>query len=208
MATPIRELPEPNYSLQSATRSLDEVDTFVAEGSSEKDRSPLHLKPTDGSEPYIHPLQSPSQSREQERRLDDDLAVLQAERVVSTQTAHTGPKLTRSATVTRSKSRHSEPVDEFDAATNPIHEKNAVYRPPENPSTNLAKAFKKIHNSSFLVRYFTYIVPVVALLLIPLLFGALLFKNAHVGGVQLMWFSVWLEILWLTLWAGRVSSQR
>ena len=191
--------------MNAATRSSDEVDTFVGEGSVDNDRNPLTLKTSDDSRQYVSRMQSPSQNREQEHRLDDDLAVLQAERVVSNQTSQNAPGLIRSATMSRSKSRRSEPVDEFDAATNPIHEKNAVYRPPEHPTTHFAKVFKKIHNSSFLIRYFTYIVPVVALLLIPLLFGALLFKTAHVGGVQLLWFSVWLEIVWLTLWAGRVS---
>ena len=51
-----------------------------------------------------------------------------------------------------------------------------------------------------------YIIPVAGLLLIPLLFGALLYGQDQktVGGVELLWFSVWLEIVWLTLWAGRV----
>jgi hypothetical protein len=56
-----------------------------------------------------------------------------------------------------------------------------------------------------LVRYFVYITPLVLVILLPLLLGALLFKNATVGDVYLMWFCIWLEIAWLTLWAGRVS---
>ena len=48
--------------------------------------------------------------------------------------------------------------------------------------------------------------PLVIVLLIPLLVGALAYPNASVGGVRLVWFSVWLEIVWLTLWAGRVST--
>jgi hypothetical protein len=34
------------------------------------------------------------------------------------------------------------------------------------------------------------------------------FPNASVGGVELLWFSIWLMIIWLTLWAGRVSIFR
>jgi hypothetical protein len=28
-----------------------------------------------------------------------------------------------------------------------------------------------------------------------------------VGGVELMWFMIWLEIVWLTLWAGRLLAK-
>lgn len=63
----------------------------------------------------------------------------------------------------------------------------------------------KVHESSIIIRYFTYIIPLVLILLIPLLLGGLVFKDANVGGVYLMWFMVWLEVVWLSLWAGRVS---
>jgi hypothetical protein len=150
-----------------------------------------------------HPDPSPSQIREHAMRLDDDLAVLEAERVVSgSQPDENNEK----RSIHRSRSRRSEAVDDFDVATEPLHETAAVYRPPEHPNTSLGRIFRKIHNSSFLIRYVTYISPVVLILLIPLLLGALVYKNASVGGVQLVWFSIWLEIVWLTLWAGRVST--
>lgn len=109
----------------------------------------------------------------------------------------------------RSRSRAPEPLDEFDTATNPIHERTAVYKPPEHPSTKVARFFKAVHQSSFLVRYFTYIAPVAFLLSIPIFIGAFLPRgqNASVGGVELLWFGVWLEIIWLTLWAGRVAAR-
>ena len=153
------------------------------------------------------PLQS--QTREEENRLTDDLAMLQAERVVSNAQSggQLGERTTRSTSMRRSRSR-AEPVDQFDVNTNPIHEKAATFKPPENPAGRFAKTFKKIHESNFLIRYFSYIVPVVVVLLIPLLIGALLFKEAHVGGVELLWFSVWLEIVWLTLWSGRVGTSK
>ncbi|KMU73570.1 hypothetical protein CISG_10110 [Coccidioides immitis RMSCC 3703] len=48
-----------------------------------------------------------------------------------------------------------EPVDEFDAATNPLHEQSAVFKPPENPTTSFARFVKKVHNSSFLIFWLT-----------------------------------------------------
>lgn len=132
--------------------------------------------------------------------------MLQAEKSASNAqgSVKTGARLAKSLSMRRSRSR-PEPVDEFDVNINPVHERAASFKPPEHPSSNFARAFKRIHDSSFLIRYFSYIMPLVTLLLIPLLLGALVFKRANVGGVRLMWFSVWLEIVWLTLWGGRVT---
>lgn len=151
-------------------------------------------------------MRTPSARREQATRLEDDLMLLQAERVASRSTqGEVGGSEHQSLGRVRSR---REPIDEFDEATNPLHEKAAIYKPPEDPNTKLSAFVKKVHQSSFIVRYITYIVPVVLILLIPLLIGALKYRDADVGGVQLVWFSIWLEIVWLTLWAGRVSSQR
>ncbi|KAL9101554.1 MAG: hypothetical protein Q9163_003209 [Psora crenata] len=147
-----------------------------------------------------------SQSREEKHRLDDDLAMLHAERVVSDSGSCQTDSPRRSLSVRRSRSR-PEPLDEFDTKTNPIHEKTSTFRPPEDPVGHFAKTFKRIHGSSFLVRYFFYIVPIVLIILIPLLIGALWLKTATVGGVRLLWFSVWLEVVWLTLWGGRIVAK-
>lgn len=153
---------------------------------------------------------SASAVREQAMRLDDDLIMLEAERVASKSTRDEHDTTTQGdekTSISRSRSRPShQAVDEFDEATNPLHEKAAVYNPPEKPNTNVAKFVKRLHESSFLVRYITYIVPVVVMLLVPLLLGTLVFPDANVGEVRLLWFSVWLEIVWLTLWAGRVCA--
>jgi len=148
---------------------------------------------------------SPAAQREQSRRLDDDLEMLRVERVISIADREAA-SIGRSRSMNRSRSRTAgEPIDDFDVDTTPIHEKTKVYQPPANPSTKFAKFFKKVHNSSWLVRYFVYISPLAILLLIPVLLGLLVFKRTTVGGVELFWFGIWLEIVWLTLWAGRVS---
>jgi len=148
---------------------------------------------------------SPSQTREQARRLDDDLELLKIERQISRieEREEDGGD-----SMHRSKSRRrDEDVDEFDIATNPVHEKTQVYKPVENPSSNFAKFFKRVHKSNWLIRYFTYIAPLSLILLIPLLIGVFLFPNQKVGGVTMYWFMIWLEIVWLTLWLGRIIAK-
>ncbi|KAL3467322.1 Mechanosensitive ion channel-domain-containing protein [Aspergillus heterothallicus] len=213
MSTPVKEIPARKYPegeergrSTDSSRTSDE-DTYVHDGPSNQNGDHLRVNTTydNGG---MRPSRSPSAAREQAKRLEDDLAVLEAERVASRST-HDGDKDARSDahSLTRSRSRRPEDIDEFDEATNPLHEKAAVYNPPENPSTGVSKFIKKVHESSVFVRYFTYIVPVVLLLLIPLLVGAIAYPNASVGGVKLLWFSVWLEIVWLTLWAGRIVAK-
>jgi len=146
---------------------------------------------------------SPQAQREVDQRLGDELNLQNIEKQVS-EDERNALNRDRSA---RSRSRNpGEPIDDFDENTNPIHESTKVYQPVENPSTEFAKIFKRIHNSVWLVRYFFYVAPLALLLLVPLLVGRYAFPNAHVGGVELMWFGIWLEIVWLSLWAARVSN--
>ena len=37
--------------------------------------------------------------------------------------------------------------------------------------------------------------------------GCVRFKNKVVGGVYMVWFMIWLEIVWLTLWLGRIIAK-
>lgn len=212
MATPVEELPEhPHLPHHATSRSSDEDGTYVGEDALENGRNRLSTEPTNDSRAYSQDVRpSASQTREQEHRLDDDLAMLQVERVVSSAQylqVNGDPAVARSLSMQKSRSKRSDDhtVDEFDVNTTAVHEKTALYKPLEHPTTNFAKFFKKIHESSFLVRYVLYISPLFLIFLIPLLLGALLFKDASVGGVKLSWFCIWLEIVWLTLWAGRVS---
>lgn len=182
--------------------------TYVTEPDTDRDAGRLRVDTTrhayDDDDDEHPPMRTPSARREQATRLDDDLMLLQAERMTSHSTGAPDDEHDRNS-INRARSRRSEAVDEFDEATNPLHEKTAIYKPPEKPNTQIAVFVKKLHQSSFLVRYLTYIAPIVLILLIPLLVGALKFPNSSVGGVELMWFAIWLEIVWLTLWAGRVG---
>ncbi|KIX98961.1 uncharacterized protein Z520_05422 [Fonsecaea multimorphosa CBS 102226] len=214
MTTPEKELPHFEFDPASKRPSDDDstaVENDRHEGSVDStllhDRLKVETQRRDTSTRFDDP-RSPSRTREEAHRLEDELAVQRAERLTSIESRQSEAGR-NSATLHRSRSRAPEPLDEFDTATNPIHERTAIYKPPENPTTKIAKFFKYIHHSSFVIRYFTYIFPVFALLLIPILVGAFLpaAENASVGGVELIWFGVWLEIVWLTLWAGRIAAR-
>jgi small-conductance mechanosensitive channel len=215
MVSPITEKEQPKFefNVQNTGRSSDEEGTVVGnndrpDGSVDPQglRNRLQVEVTrDPSDRFDDP-RSPSKSREESNRLDDELAVQQAERLATVNSEREGRD---SNDLQRSRSRKPEPLDDFDTATNPLHERTALYKPPEHPTTKVAKFFKYIHESSFIIRYFTYIVPVAAILLTPILIGALTSpgQNANVGGVELLWFGVWLEIVWLTLWGGRIIAK-
>lgn len=58
---------------------------------------------------------------------------------------------------------------------------NQKWTPPSQPQNKLGAFVKNVHQSSLLVRYFTYIVPVALILLIPLLLARYLFRDRTVG---------------------------
>jgi hypothetical protein len=84
-------------------------------------------------------FQSPSRAREASCRLEDDLELLRAERVVSKtsqQSRAAGNSILSPA---------GDPVDEFDIATNPVHENGrGIWRPPKEPATKAARLLKKV----------------------------------------------------------------
>jgi hypothetical protein len=126
--------------------------------------------------------------------------LLQAERAVSND---------EHQRLRRSRSRaHSNIIEGRDVFNQPV-QTPAIGLPPETPR-NLKKVFDLIKNLPRIVRYFLYSLPVTAILLIPILLGIYLDpeKQAVIGGaggVQLLWFGIWLEVVWLSLWAARIT---
>lgn len=210
MSTPVEEIRQPHFApLQytahknSRTSDSDDEDTL----SNEYDHPERSTTNDTQAQNFFGGKTSQSVDRDEEQRLEDDLAMLQAERKVSRSQSNQAPSaLIRSMSIHRSRSR-PEPVDQFDVNTNPIHEKASTFKPPEHLDGTFARVFKKIHDSNWLIRYFMYIVPLVLIILIPLLIGGLVFKSATVGEVKLLWFCVWLEIVWLTLWGARIVAK-
>lgn len=142
-------------------------------------------------------------SREQATRLNDDLTLLQAERAVIEQE---GGELRRSVSRVRS-AQH----DEDDLFNRPASEKGppGIIVEPDNRAHKIVDGVKGLPR---FVRYFFYCLPVTAILLIPVLLGYFQRQAQQEtviggpGGVPLLWFGIWLEIVWLSLWAARIFT--
>ncbi|KAK3077352.1 hypothetical protein LTS18_010505, partial [Coniosporium uncinatum] len=128
MATPVNEKGEPQYLPPFVeSKNSDEEGTVVGDGSvrnnspQNRRRSVSHLTvethpDVDHLQP-IHSLASPSQTRAEANRLNDDLAMLQIERKVSEEAAKSqdeGGDMNRSRSMHRARSRREDPVDDFD----------------------------------------------------------------------------------------------
>ncbi|KAI0533950.1 hypothetical protein GGR58DRAFT_84448 [Xylaria digitata] len=147
------------------------------------------------SEPYHL---SPARSLDQANQLVDDLTLLQVERAVSSEGA--GVHRSRS----RARTNESEKEDVFNK---PI-QAATVEQPPQQPTT-VKKAYDLVKNLPRVIRYFLYSLPVTVVLLIPIFLGIFLDPGSQAviggpGGVELLWFGIWLEVVWLSLWLARI----
>ncbi|KAI2622136.1 hypothetical protein GGS26DRAFT_249181 [Hypomontagnella submonticulosa] len=164
---------------------------------------PQHLRvPNEaGRASSDHGYLSETESRDQATRLVDDLTLLQAEQAVS----HRESAELRRA---HSKSRSHEPI-KHDVFNQPPQ--TATIPLPSEPPNKLNKVFRGIKGLPRLVRYFLYSVPIASILLIPILLGKFVPKDQQAviggpGGIELMWFGIWLEVVWLSLWAARIAT--
>ena len=76
--------------------------------------------------------------------------------------------------------------------------------------TLAGKIYMKIYNFSVITRYLLYVVPVAVVIAVPLVLGATVFPNARIGGrsgVKLLWFFVWVEVVWVSLWVSKLVAQ-
>ncbi|OTA98423.1 hypothetical protein M426DRAFT_69837 [Hypoxylon sp. CI-4A] len=146
---------------------------------------------------------SETESRNQSTRLVDDLTLLQAEQAVSHRES---VDLQRS----HSRARSHEPVKE-DVFNQPAQTPTIATATATEPPSRFNKALVRIKKLPRMVRYFMYCIPVTIILLIPILLGIFLPKDRQSviggpGGEELLWFGIWLEVIWLSLWAARIAT--
>ncbi|KAH6845544.1 Mechanosensitive ion channel-domain-containing protein [Chaetomium sp. MPI-CAGE-AT-0009] len=152
--------------------------------------------------PDAAPL-SPEDSREAANRLHDDLELLRAERVVSTQERERDSNLPRSKT----RSHRDGVEDAFNTTTAPT----VVAAPAPVKTTWLTKLWRWLKKFPRILRYVLYAIPPGVIILIPVFLDLFAYDRkgdpvGGPGGVQLLWFGIWLEVIWLTLWAARIVT--
>lgn len=149
---------------------------------------------------------SPSGQRAETSRLDDDLELLRAERLVSNQEHQND--LNRSRTTRHNLERHGTEIeDTFNPGV--VQEEKPVKRRDEDAA--LYKFWVFLKKFPRFIRYLVYLIPGAALLLVPVLLGLLAIDQeanpvGGDGGTYLMWFGIWLEIVWGSLWVSRMIT--
>ncbi|KAM5344996.1 hypothetical protein ACJ41O_010858 [Fusarium nematophilum] len=160
------------------------------------DTFPTLAVPNDTNE--FHTAMSPSEKRADASRLDDNLELLRVERAVSAEEQDGGSKM-------RNRTHNVEPEDAFNV---PIPSETFHPEKKRDPDAALLKFWMFLRKFPRFVRYTLYLFPGAALLLIPVLLGYFVYQNDErdVGGVKLMWFGIWLEIVWGSLWVSRMIT--
>lgn len=135
-------------------------------------------------------------------QLNDDLELLRAEQLISNQEHELELQRSRS----RGRPHNPDPEDAFnqDIGSHGMEKKR-------NEDAALYKVWTFLKKFPRFIRYIAYMLPVALLLLLPIMLGAFAVDSrSHAvggnGGVDLMWFGIWLEIVWCSLWVSRMIT--
>ncbi|KAL8807115.1 MAG: hypothetical protein Q9223_004446 [Gallowayella weberi] len=77
----------------------------------------------------------------------------------------------------------------------------------EDTLTQMGKIYHQILAFSIVTRYFLYVLPLALIIAIPIIIGATAAPNHTLGGVRLVWFFSWVEIVWLSLWVSKLVAK-
>ena len=70
----------------------------------------------------------------------------------------------------------------------------------------VGKFYKKVYNFSVVTRYFVYVAPLALAIAVPIIIGATVAPRARIGGVKIVWFFSWIEVVWVSLWVSKALS--
>ncbi len=73
--------------------------------------------------------------------------------------------------------------------------------------TPAGRLYRKIYNASVLVRYFIYVAPLALAIAAPIVVGATVAPRAKIGGVRIVWFFSWIEVVWCSLWLSKLLAR-
>jgi len=118
-----------------------------------------------------------------------------------------GTKASHTVTITSVGDSHSErPVlgrrrttpTNFHAASFPGQQTSGGYDGEEDTLTKIGNLLWKVHNESILTRYALYILPVAALLAIPLVLADTVYYNTRIHHVRMLGLFIWIEEIWVS----------
>lgn len=95
-----------------------------------------------------------------------------------------------SVTVARQPGMPSVGPEEFEKR--PLRKKEKAQQ--NDGLTAMGRFYDKVLNFSLVTKYFIFVLPLAIPLAVVIVLGALVFKDATIGGVRLVWFFTWLEI--------------
>lgn len=73
--------------------------------------------------------------------------------------------------------------------------------------TQMGKIYEKILNFSVVTRYFLYVLPLALMIALPIIIGATAARKSRIGGIRIVWFFSWIEIVWLSLWVSKLAAK-
>lgn len=77
----------------------------------------------------------------------------------------------------------------------------------ETSLTAMGKIYDKIVNFSNITRYMVYVIPIGLVLAVPVVVTATIAPDARIGGVRMVWFWSWIEIVWFSVWISKVVAK-
>ncbi|GAB7364549.1 hypothetical protein MBLNU230_g5356t1 [Neophaeotheca triangularis] len=95
----------------------------------------------------------------------------------------------------------------YSAPGRPNHGRPKIgYDGEENTVHTMGRIYDKIKHFSIITRYFLYVWPLALMIAVPIIVGATAAKNARIGGVRIVWFFTWVEVVWLSLWGSKIVA--
>lgn len=70
----------------------------------------------------------------------------------------------------------------------------------------MGRIYFAVLNFSVITRYFIYVSPLAFLIAIPIIIGATAAPHAAIGGVRIVWFFTWIEVVWISLWVAKLVA--
>ncbi|KAK7547773.1 Mechanosensitive ion channel-domain-containing protein [Phyllosticta citricarpa] len=76
----------------------------------------------------------------------------------------------------------------------------------EDYVNRLGRLYYTILNFSIVTRYFLYVAPLAICIAVPIIVGATVSQNAKIGGVRIVWFFTWVEVVWGSIWVAKIVA--